>query len=473
MTGHSTSDLMTAHRYYLSGIDWVMAALDRLNKNHTGLGNHSQLVLVLKGSIDKTIFEAQLAAILPESSFLKGRIKRAWNLAPYWCPEALSPSLEGKIQRCIHDILNIRFFRLDLKNKNSLDFFIQKCALTPFKNNHTMLGFDLVYCNGYTYLIMRFDHRMFDARGAEALLERILIYNSDSCGDHHLPRLPAQRAQLNLWKSRFLSGQIINRFLRKIYHKINDKGFYLQKNEKNSSKVHYIPYTARLNGNLRTINLPCFFYTKLSKSQTAAVYKNAIKRAGYLMDGVYILGCVTKAFDSLFKKNRCAGNMLIPINVDMRGTKFNSREIFFNHLSFMLFNVEQDLSVSEYINNLKEQFIDQVKNKIPYHFINASLLMRIMPINIISGFMDRKMKEFPCSFSFSYIGEQAFNLKYVHDLEVVNMFHLPIVPVNPGIGVFFTRFNKRLNMVISTYNDRLDGENGRYLQEKIIAELLK
>ncbi len=485
-TKSTNRDCLPAERCYLNGIDWIMVSLDMLNKKYTGLGNHSQLVLVLDGHLDKQVLQAELISKLSKSFFLRGRIKRAWNLAPYWESESLYRAYESELftgysDFCsgdfslfrrrdfgsndfrYKDIFNINTIKSGSQNKNCLDFLIGKCAGIPFKDDRTMLGFNLIYYGRYTYFIMRFDHRMFDARGAEALLE--LILNNDNNPGLDIP-LPVQGPYLDSWKDKFLSGQRINRFLRKIYCKTNkdnedvSEGFGLYSNQAGLSKVV-------------KFGTHCFFYTDLSESNTATIEKNAVKTAGYLMDGIYVLGCAVKAFESLYGKERAVrGKMIIPVNVDMRGTKFGMEKIFLNRLSFMLFEVDQGLPLKDCIEHLKKQFIDQIKDKIPHHFINASLLMRIMPLKIISAFMDRKMRNLSCSFSFSYIGEQAFNLKTVHNLEVINLFHLPIVPVDTGIGVFFTRFNKRLNMVISSYNGIIDAENGRKLREKIISTMV-
>jgi len=436
MTIFNTSD-----RYYLNGIDWVMAALNRLNKKKTGVGNHSQLVLVLKGYLDKNNLVKRLSAILSKSSFLKGKPKRAWNLAPYWESEQQNFSPE-----------DMKFFKLTSKDNKELDRLIHSLAKKPFKNDKTLLAFDLIHWNKLSYLIMKFDHKMFDARGAESLLDHIL--NKNSSGKQY--NLPVQGAQLNLWKSRFLSGQRINRFLKSIYSKKIKVASFKQKNDKGFLKC----------------DSHSFLYSTLSEDQASIVDSNTIKKAGYLMHGIYILSFVAKAFDSLFKTQKAVGNILIPINVDVRQTKFSKDKIFFNNVSFMLFNIKQGLSIPDYIKSLKAQFIDQVKTKIPYHFINSSLLMRILPIKIISAFMDYRMKTNPLSFSFSYISEQAFFLKTVENLEVLNLFHIPLVPVSPGVGVFFTRFNKKLNMIISSSDNKLDLQDGKYLQEKIISGML-
>ncbi|MAF94755.1 MAG: hypothetical protein CMM60_03240 [Rhodospirillaceae bacterium] len=353
-----------------------MAALNNLNKKHTGLGNHSQLILILKGYLDQKDFANKLSITLSDSNFLKGKIRRAWNLAPFWVSESVkfNPS-------------DMKYFQLENESEKQLNKIIRSCATKPFIDDKTLLGFDLIHHSNQTYIIMKFDHKMFDARGAEALLEYILDENNVDTQYN----LPAQGAKLHSWKEKFLSGQKINRFLRSIYSKEIEVAVLGQNNESNNSHN--------------------FYYTTFSKDQTSIIDKHAIKDAGYLMNGIYLLTAVAKKFDSLFKKLKTSGDILIPINVDIRATKFTHSKIFFNNVSFMLFKVNQNFSLKETLQSLKKQFVFQVKNKIPYHFMNASLLMRIMPLNLLTSFMNFRMKKNQCSFSFSYIAEQAFFFK--------------------------------------------------------------
>lgn len=97
--------------------------------------------------------------------------------------------------------------------------------------------------------------------------------------------------------------------------------------------------------------------------------------------------------------------------------------------------------------------------------------MRIVPLNVLSVFMKRRMKKNPCSFSFSYVGNQGFGLDQVKGHAVVNLYHVPIVPIKPGVGIFFTRFNDKLNMIVSSFDNTLSEKEGQYLKEKIISGL--
>ena len=69
---------------YLTGIDWVIAALDRMSRRATGGSNASQIVLELNGSFDAPQFAKAMAAFAGLFPVLGGRSTRDWNLAPYW-----------------------------------------------------------------------------------------------------------------------------------------------------------------------------------------------------------------------------------------------------------------------------------------------------------------------------------------------------------------------------------------------------
>ncbi|GEM_PF-5012598 len=430
----------TPNRYYLNGIDWSMAALNALNIKKSGTGNHSQLILVLKGYLEKDLILKKITVSLSNGIFLRGRAKRAWHLAPYWCVEKkdFPPG-------------DFSFYKIASTDTTELNTLIHDIAKAPFKDDKTLIQFYLIHFNNLSYLIMKFDHKMFDARGAEALLEHILGEKTQK----EQYDLPVQGPQLNLWKSRFLSGRVINRFLRSVY--LTCKVATLKK-KNNQNPFETDSYN--------------FLYTTLSERKTDIIDKNTMDTAGYLMQGIYILSIVTKAFDLLLKKHKKPGNILVSINVDVRETKFESSKIFFNNVSFMLFNLKQDRKISEYIIDLRKQFILQVKKEIPRHFINASLLMRILPVKVLALFMELRMKKNPITFSFSHISEQAFFLKNIKGHEVVNLFHIPLVPVSPGVGVFFTRFNNKLNMIISSSDNRIDLKDAEFLEKTIVSGLI-
>lgn len=432
----------------MSGIDWVMAALDTLNRTYSQSGNHSQLVLMLEGRLTADELFDLVEKKISHQPFFSGRIRRSKkHLAPYW---------QG-LDR-VFSIEDIQVFEPDVP----LETVILKQAAQPFKDRHTLLAFDLLHQKDQTALLMRFDHRMFDARGAEGLLNFLLSDAGDSRISGNEPadsrtcfdvreKFPARPAGLNQWKSRFLSGQVINRFLISQY---TDE----------TTVADLVPEV------LPEESEHSFSLAHFSREQTKVIEENVRKQAGYLMNGVFYLNCAAEGFDALLPQ-KSAEHLMVPINVDTREAKFDAKKLFFNQLSFMVYKLERDATRKDRIQSLKEQFMDQTRKKILHHFENASTLMRIAPLKKLAGFMVWRMKKQGSSFSYSYVGNQAFHLKDVRNCRVKNLFHVPIVPVNPGVGVFFTRYDQKLNMVVSGFEHTLGAESADRLRD-IISERL-
>ncbi|MFO7753801.1 MAG: hypothetical protein R6V41_11850, partial [Desulfobacteraceae bacterium] len=183
-----------------------------------------------------------------------------------------------------------------------------------------------------------------------------------------------------------------------------------------------------------------------------------LEKAGYLMGGIYLLSSAAAVFDAIFTEKGIPGDLAVPVNMDTRGRKFTTDLIFFNRISFLVFHLQRGIDRGEKIRSAKLQFVEQIKQRIPDHFKNATLLMRIAPAGALGFFMCRTMKRHPYSFSFSYIPEQAFHLQEVSGLKTADLYHMPVVPFEPGIGVYFTRFNNRLNLVMAGYCGKIKRE---------------
>jgi hypothetical protein len=50
------------------------------------------------------------------------------------------------------------------------------------------------------------------------------------------------------------------------------------------------------------------------------------------------------------------------------------------------------------------------------------------------------------------------------DARVDNLFHMPLVPVPPGLGFVVNRFGKRFNAVLSHVNGLVDDEEARRIE---------
>ncbi|MCF8045330.1 MAG: hypothetical protein K9J83_05675 [Desulfarculaceae bacterium] len=429
-----------SQRHYLSGIDWVMTALDGFNKKKTGIGNHSQIVLELAGCPDQTSFTNRLESVLSDCVFYKGKSKRAWHLAPYWRPIQKPFS---KTDAHVEDISS--------ENETELERVIEERARTPFRDTCTMIAFDLIRFADRSFILFRFDHRLLDARGAERLLEMILDDTGQNNPHPSTLELPANDARLYDWRNRFLSGRTINRFLRAVYPE-GRKAACLKESGSAGVLTH-----ARV---------------RFTEEETRRFDSNTLKKAGYLMGGIYLLSSAATVFDAFFTGKGTPGDMAVPVNMDTRGRKFTAGRIFFNRISFLIFHLKHGSEKTENIRSAKHQFVEQIKQKIPDHFKNATLLMRIAPAGILGFFMGKTMKRHPYAFSFSYIPEQAFHLEKVFGFETADLCHMPVVPFEPGIGVYFTRFNDRLNLVMSGYSGKIKKEDLISLAGAVKKEVL-
>ncbi|MGM0644533.1 MAG: hypothetical protein ACQETC_12230, partial [Thermodesulfobacteriota bacterium] len=301
-----------SQRHYLSGIDWVMTALDGLNKKKTGIGNHSQIVLELAGCLDKTLFTSRLESVLSECVFHKGKSKRSLHLAPFWHP-LKKPFSKNDVH--VHHISS--------KDESELAGFIEERARTRFCDTSTMVAFDLVFFADRTFLLFRFDHRLLDARGAEQLLQILLDETSKgTCISPAALRFPARDARLYGWRNLFLSGRTINRFLRAAYPK--------------GKKAASLKYSGSA-GVLRHVRVP------FSEEETRLFDANTLEKAGYLMGGIYLLSSAAAVFDAIFTEKGIPGDLAVPVNMDTRGRKITTDLIFFNRISFLVFHLQRGI----------------------------------------------------------------------------------------------------------------------------------
>ena len=68
-------------RRYLSGIDWIIHGLNHTLECESGVGNLSQVVLDLDGTVDEQELRRELTRFLGRFPVLHGRLGRALNLA--------------------------------------------------------------------------------------------------------------------------------------------------------------------------------------------------------------------------------------------------------------------------------------------------------------------------------------------------------------------------------------------------------
>lgn len=410
---------------YLTGIDWVINAMDYSGKRSSGIGNVSQIVLELDSKPDAKDLEAALNNFVQKFPLVFGASSRSpLNLCPYW---QASPN---------HKVRPLRINVTQLSDE--ADCFSQLVAEVnaPFVDNKEHLVFHLCSTDKRSFLGMTFDHRILDARGAEAFLEIFQhVYQKEP-----VPKISLDEPlHLNRWLTKFMAGRQVNRA-------------FLNPSGNDACRFPAVPDS-------RVCKFKVIQFDPVCSLRFADA---AFAQAGYLMLMPYALAKAIVIMQRIFRDRNLPGRtFVIPVSIDSRPQKRIERELFFNHASFFLFKIEAKSSdnFQMLLSSIKEQMYEQVKSGFPAAIENASFLLRIAPLRLVNLFLQFMVKN--NFFSFSFVAS-AVNVKKFMRQEVRNIYHLPRVPNPPGIGIFFNQFGERLNATLSYFEGVLsDDEAGQ------------
>ena len=421
------------NKRYLTGIDWFVHTLDYMTKKETCAGNSSQIVMQLEGKPEKEAIKKCLTLIEKKYPVLSGIQKRAINLAPYW---------EMPLRKHTrHLSFNVK------KVKDDADFYdvlsvLEECVNKSFDNKREHLAFYLVETGTKSYFAMTFDHRLFDARGAEAFMGLMLqaeLNKNDKNKDEQLSF--AEPSHLNRWSKKFKAGKNVNRT-------------FLRLAEKGMPNVLPLPRALKTSGFK-------FKLLSFSRQQSRLIVEAANDSAGYLMLMPYLLAVSVWIFQNVFTvKGVKTGDYVVPVAIDLRSSEKKIKEIFFNHMSFFMFLIESEKADDflYVLKSIKKQMYDQIKTGLPKDIREASHLMRIVPLPVLSRLIRLHLKGQIGSFCFSYVGETEYPFSEFMGNRVNNIFHMPRVPVPPGLGMFFHQFQGKLNLVLSYKKDMLSND---------------
>ena len=405
---------------YLTGIDWIIHTIDYASKKKTGVGNMFQIVLQLEGVLDETTLRECLNKFIKKFPVVNGRSTRDYNLAPYWkiySKEKMLPS-------------NIKTYRLnDNAVFSEVLSTLEQGINTSFNNVQDHIVFHLIHAGKTSFLAVVFDHCLFDARGAEVFLN-MLQQEQKKKTDYSNKISLVESAHLCKWKEKFEAGKWVNR-----------KRLQLSEN-----KSRFLPLHSVSGKKFR------FKIISLDERQTSAIIDAAYNEAGYLMFMPYALGISIQVLHDIFtKRGIYTGDYIVPVSIDTRRAEKVAQEVFFNHMSFFLLRVKANEAGNfpVLLQSIKQQVYDQIKSDLPANIEKASLLMRIAPLSVLNYLMKLPLKGQIASFCFSYIGESAYASPVFMGKKVHNIFHMPRVPIPPGLGIFFGRFQGKLNVTFS------------------------
>lgn len=415
---------------YLTGIDWIMHALDHAGKKQAGIGNISQVVLQLSGQPKTKQLAESLYTFLRQFPFINGTPSRGLNLCPYWKTYPRKKTLLPRIN-C----------RLDTKEDTLT--LLAKAGNEPFQDIHEHLSFNLVSAPEQTYFSMVFDHRLLDARGAEAFLGLFDRYYRQET----LPQVSTEEdPHLDRWQEKFIAGRQVNRAFIGLARE----------------KPRALPVPPGKN--------TCRFITAgLDADASERFIEKAYTQAGYLMLMPYALAKSTQILHAVFEKKRAVGaNYLIPVSIDPRPQKTVNSGLFFNHASFFLFKIPVATvgDLAALVARIKEQMYEQVQTGLPEAIQKASMLLRIAPLPLVNLFLKSISRKDIASFSFSFVNSAYPSERFLGQ-EVRNIFHLPRVPNPPGLGVFFNQYANRINAALSYTDGVLDESEAESITNRL------
>jgi hypothetical protein len=427
--------LVSKRKRYLSGQDWVINTLDRMMKDATCSGNMSQIVLMLDTVLEEQTIREKLDLFMKQFPVLQGSVARDFKLTPYW---SIPASAKQGVSLTISHVADCACPEAALSA-------LTRSANSSFQGEQEHLAFHLFTDGKQSALAMTFDHRLFDARGAEAFLNLFhLGMNGGRDGDISF----TSSMELTQWLKKFLAGRNVNRRIIAL-SKSSPQSLQITAGREKGFKYRLMAF---------------------SKQETSGIYDKAYTEAGYLLESPFFLSVITQAMHELFQTKTANGtSYLIPVTTDLRPGKDTLQEIFFNHVSYLFYQipVQEAADRKALIALFKQQMYDQVKAGFAKDLAGASLLTRIAPLRVLGKLLHIPLKGRMATFVFSHLGKSAYHSDQIMGGNIKNFFHMPRVPVPPGLGFFSNYYQGRLNLVISHLDGLLADDEVNMLETAI------
>jgi hypothetical protein len=415
---------MTTRFRYLNGIDWVITGLDHSIRQTAGFGNWSQVVLELDGEPDFDRINNAVQRYANSFPVLQGRAARGWQLVPLWKIPRRTRPMRVPVSKFV--------LPAEAPFKSVAELLGRNVSAKPGTPG-CYIGFNLVYMTHKTYLAFCFDHRLFDARGAEMFLQGLICcLNTDNLPSD--TNVPPQKSCLSPWTEKFQSGKQVVRMLHDQRREVAPFG--LEPDEKKDFSFR-------------------FSVLSFDKERSDELLNRAYEKAGYLMLAPWLADRMTTALDQAAPV--AARNMegyMVPCSADLRPE--SDPHMFFNHVAFICLSCKA--GQQSRAQQFSRQFVDQVKKQMPRHFENAWKLARIVPAPLFGRLLRKELNQFAGTFSMASVGDGLSALEPVDGCAVQNVFHMPMVPPSPGLGFFANMFQGKLNLCLTSTSWTLSDE---------------
>lgn len=425
-------------RRYLTGMDWMVAALDTMTNRNTGGHNTFQLVLELKGALDPVRFRSAVEAFTSRFPVLAGRPSRDWTLAPYWKIPPAGQPVNVPVEFCQVEEQDL-FLRLEESANRTLPDCRTHLAFRVFQ-----VGLDR------QFVAAQFDHHLFDATGAELFLALFHAWARGEACEERIRQISLKEpAHLRDWMQKFEAGKQLMRMLTRL----------------SGVPLKCLPRPIPLRGRKTRFRILSF-----TEEQARAIQGRADREAGFLMFMPYALAASLQALGPAFARRGTLGTeFLVSVSVDLRTRETLAAKVFFNHMSFLFFQIPERLIAdrARLMETLRLQMYEQIKSGFPKALDDSSMLMRIMPLAPLSRLMLKPLRGEFASLGFTCVGKSGYPGNRFMEAELVNLIHMPLVPVPPGVGFFINQFDSRMNAVLSYLDGMLTSEDVQRLDDDV------
>ena len=402
-------------KYYLSGSDWLMGVLDAHLRRTSGTGSHSTLVIELSDKLPPSRLAERLERIYGAVPELAGRIRRDLiNLAPYWAParNSQSPPVtchEIGDETALHNTLTVRLN-------------------DPLSGRNQHLAFTVLHGATRNRLLLTFDHRLLDARGAETFLELL--------GERPPDGLTAALARIKRtdsphlcnWNAQFAAGREVQRRLMAL--------------SQQESQGFVPPFKSMPPGQSRLR----FAHRTFSREAEAALAKQAERTGAGLLEMPFLLALTLIAL--LRASDVETARYLVPVPVDLRPRGRERERMLFNHLAFLFFGCEMHRADTPetVLSRILPEYFDQVAGDFPAKFADALLPTRIFPVALLQPLLALPAQGRLASLAFAHVGDGGTMAADILGVPIQRVWHLPRMPTPPGLGVFFSRWRGELHL---------------------------
>jgi hypothetical protein len=120
-------------------------------------------------------------------------------------------------------------------------------------------------------------------------------------------------------------------------------------------------------------------------------------------------------------------------------------------VSLLLFRISarEVTDFAALLESIKEQMYHQAREGLVRHILDASHLMRIVPLPVVSHLLKLYLKNSLASFAFSFLGDSGQMPTRFMGKRISRSYHMARVPIPPGLGLFFHHSRGRLSAHLS------------------------